>query len=75
MENITPKEISHDFDTDIHYASFSYNDGISYAEQKGLNQTTKFGDLDKGTHFIVSCGDVLVAVNHDDFPEIERRVL
>ncbi len=69
-----PKEITKDIDTGAETASFSYNEGISFADDKGLKQTTSFSDVRKGTHFIVCCGDVMINVSPEDYPHIERRM-
>ncbi len=68
-----PKEITIDIDSGIQTASFSYNEGISYAQTKGLKQSVYFRDVRKGTHFIVCCGDVMVKVESQDYPNIIRR--
>ena len=71
---ITPKDINQDSDNNnINVASFGYYDGIHVAKEKGLKQTTSFGDVFAGTHFIVCCGDVMMTVKDTDYPEIERR--
>lgn len=71
---ITPKEITNDLDAgDVQYASFGYYDGIAYAKQHNLKQTTSFRDVDEKTHFIVCCGDVMIRVESTDYPEIIRR--
>lgn len=71
---LLPKEITQDCDTAINIASFGYYDGIQYAKDNNLQQSTKFSDVNKGTHFIVCCGDVMVKVNPEDYPEIQRRI-
>lgn len=68
-----PKEITTDIDNGNQTASFSYNEGITYAQEKGLKQTVYFSDVAKGTHFIVCCGDVMVKVENTDYPDITRR--
>jgi hypothetical protein len=68
-----PKEITLD-ETD-HLASFDYYAGLSYAKKRNLKQSTYLQDVRKGTHFVVSCGDVIVKVSETDFPEVERREL
>ena len=60
-------------ETKLNTASFSYYDGIHYAKEKGLKQSTEFSDVRKGTHFIVCCGDVMVKVEETDYPDIKRR--
>jgi len=73
MSIIQPKEITKCVDTHLNTASFEYYDGIKYAKEKGLKQSTKFSELRKGTHFIVCCGDVMVKVEPTDYPNILRR--
>lgn len=68
-----PKEITFCKETKIHTASFGYYDGVNYAKEKGLIQSTNFSDVRKGTHFIVCCGDVMIKVEETEFPEIKRR--
>lgn len=70
---IEPKEITRDSDNGVNVASFGYYDGIEYAKEKGLKQTTNFSDVFAGTHFIVCCGDVMVKVEETDYPEMIRR--
>ena len=60
---------------DEHTASFKYRDGIEYAQTKKLNQTDEFRKVREFTHFIVCCGDVMIAVRSDEFPNIERRAI
>lgn len=71
---LQPKEITQDIDTAINIASFDYYSGIQYAKDNNLEQTTSFSDVNAGTHFIVCCGDVMVKVTKEDYPEITRRV-
>ena len=71
---IKPKEITQDIDNGANTASFSYYDGIQFAEDNNLKQTTSFSEVSKGTHFMVCCGDVIVKVEEVDYPEIERRL-
>jgi len=71
---IEPKEITIDSDSGKEIASFGYYDGIEYAKQNNLNQTTEFKDVFNKTHFIVYCGDVIVSVNKTDYPNIIRRI-
>ena len=68
-----PKEITVD-ETD-HLASFDYYTGLSYAKKNNLKQSTDLQDVRKGTHYVVSCGDVVVKVSETDFPEVERTKL
>jgi len=68
-----PKEITFCIDTHIETASFEFRDGINYAKEKGLKQSSEFSDVRKGTHFIVCCGDVMIKVESDDFLDIPRR--
>lgn len=70
-----PKEITKDTDDGLEVASFEFYTGQAYAKEKGLIQATNFADVSKGTHFIVCCGDVMVKVESEDFPNIERRLL
>jgi hypothetical protein len=71
-----PKDINQDPENNnINIASFGYYDGINVAKEKGLQQTTSFNDVFKGTHFIVCCGDVMMKVEQNDYPEIERRII
>lgn len=69
-----PKEITQDIDTSINIASFDYYTGIKYAKDNNLEQTTSFKDVYAGTHFIVCCGDVMIMVSKDDYPDISRRI-
>ncbi len=71
----TPTDITIDSDNEMQTASFDYYSGIYYAKQNELKQTTKFNDVNKGTHFIVCCGDVMVNVKPTDFPDIKRRTI
>ena len=71
---VTPKEITEDCDTGDNVAHFSYYDGVIYAKENNLKQSGDYRDLLKGTHFIVSCGDVMVKVLPKDYPTIERRI-
>jgi len=74
IQTIIPKEITNDLDGgDIQHASFGYYDGIEYAKQNNLKQTTTFREVDEFTHFIVCCGDVMVRVKSTDYPDIPRR--
>lgn len=73
--NILPTDISKDCETGVEIASFGYYNGTHYIKDKNLEQTTSFTDVKAGTHFIVCCGDVMVLVQPNDFPEIERRVI
>lgn len=70
-----PKEITIDGEqeTPPHIASFGYYDGIKYAQEKGLKQSGDFAQVFAGTHFIVCCGDVMVRVQPEDYPQIPRR--
>tara|TARA_R110001632_G_scaffold137135_1_gene252805 strand:- start:192 stop:413 length:222 start_codon:yes stop_codon:yes gene_type:complete len=70
---IIPDEITRDIETGQHMAHFGYYDGIKYAEENGLKQTTSFMDVANKTHFIVCCGDVMVRVDKTSFPDIYRR--
>lgn len=70
-----PKEIAIDTDNNMHVASFSYYDGIAKAKELGLQQTTDFRKVFDNTHFIVCCGDVMIRVKEDDYPEINRKVI
>ncbi len=69
-----PKEITQDIDTGINIASFSYYDGINYAKSRNLEQSTSFTDINKGSHFLVCCGDVCIKVDSNEFPTITRRI-
>ena len=71
---IEPTEITQDIDTNINTASFEYYNGIKFAELNNLKQTTSFADVNKGTHFIVCCGDVMVNVLPTHYPDITRRI-
>lgn len=73
MKDILPKEITIDTDTEIEIASFDYYDGIKVAKQKNLQQTTYFSDVFANTHFIVCCGDVMIRVESNDYPQLNRR--
>lgn len=68
-----PKEITVD-ETD-HLASFDYYTGLSYVKKNNLKQSSDLQDVRKGTHYVVSCGDVVVKVSETDFPEVERTKL
>ncbi len=73
--DLTPKDITKDRDTGIETASFGYYDGIDFARERNLEQSTSFSDVNKGTHFIVCCGDVMLKVKETDFPDTPRRML
>ena len=70
---IIPNEITRDIDTGQHIAHFSYYDGVKYAKEHNLKQTTSFMDVANKTHFIVCCGDVMLRVSETDYPEMKRR--
>lgn len=70
-----PKEITRDSDNNLQIASYGYYDGIAVAREKSLKQTTSFLDVFNKTHFIVSCGDVMIRVEETDYPELNRRVI
>jgi len=70
---LIPTDITKCKDTGLQTASFGYYDGIAYAKEKNLTQTTDFSDVRKGTHFIVCCGDVMIKVESTDFSDIKRR--
>ena len=70
-----PTDITVCSDTGQQTASFSFYDGLTYIDSKGLEQTTSFQKMAEGTHFIVCCGDIMVKVTEEDFPEIPRRSL
>lgn len=53
-----------------HIASFSYYDGIKYAKENGLNQSSK---ITQDT-FIVTCGEVMCLVGENDFTDIVREI-
>ncbi len=72
-QTIMPKEITKDQEFGHEVASFGYYDGIQYAKDNKLEQTTSFVDVFAGTHFIVCCGDVMVLVKTADYPSIIRR--
>lgn len=71
---LTPIEITQDIDTFINIASFDYYSGIQYAKDNNLKQTTSFADVFAGTHYIVCCGDVMIKVTKDDYPDIKRKI-
>jgi hypothetical protein len=77
QSTIYPKEITvEQRDTgNLHIASFGYYDGVEHATELGLKQTTSFKEVNQFTHFIVCCGDVMVRVEEQDYPEIDRRIL
>ena len=56
-----------------HMASFDWHAGIFYAKEKGLIQSGELSEVRLKTHFIIMCGDVVVRVEPEDFPEIERK--
>jgi hypothetical protein len=68
-----PKEITVDLDSGVQMASFGYYEGIGYAKERGLHHTTDFEKVYHGTHYIVCCGDVMIRVDSELFPEMERR--
>jgi len=72
---IVPKSIDRYVYSGRELASFGYYDGISYCKSMGLHHTTSFNKVDHGTHYMVSCGDVIIRVDADMFPEIERNVV
>ena len=71
----TPTDITTDIDTGVQTASFNYYDGIGYAKEHNLERTMEFSLVNKGTHFIVCCGDVMVNVTSSDFTHITRRAI
>lgn len=70
---IQPEEITRCKETKLNTASFKYYDGIQFAKDNNLQQTTSFSDVRQGTHFIVCCGYVMIKVEESDYPEIKRR--
>lgn len=54
-------------------ASFDYYSGNRYCDLLHIKQTTDWRLVSAGTHFIVCCGDVMVKVGKNDYPNIERR--
>tara|TARA_R110000851_G_scaffold315229_5_gene477613 strand:- start:12055 stop:12285 length:231 start_codon:yes stop_codon:yes gene_type:complete len=68
-----PKEITKCNETDLETASFGYYEGIRFAKDNDLKQSTSFSEVRKGTHFIVCCGDVMVKVESNHYPNITRR--
>lgn len=69
-----PKEITRDKeDKGLNIASFDYYSGIEYAKIKGLVFSTDFGTVRNKTGYIVCCGDVMVRVEPNDYPDIVRR--
>jgi hypothetical protein len=75
ITNIQPKEITKDVDTGYQVASFEYYEGLKFAKDNKLIQTTNFKDVFAGTHYIVCCGDVMVKVKTENYPNIERRII
>lgn len=76
MTNILiPKEITKDSETNSEYAHFDYYTGIQYAKDNNLIQTTRFKEVNAKTHFIVMCGDVVVRIDEDKYPDIERKTI
>lgn len=73
MATIIPNEIVVD-ETD-HLASFEFYSGKRFAQEKNLKQSTNLQDVRNGSHFVVSCGEVIIKVAATDYPEIERRQL
>lgn len=71
---LEPKEITTCCDTGLEVASFDFYEGINAAQSRKLEQTSDFEDVRAGTHFIVCCGDVMLKVAKDDYPNIERRI-
>ena len=72
---VQPSDITKCVDTGMHTASFEYYEGIKVAEQRELKQTSSFNDVRAGTHYIVCCGDVMLRVQPDEYPDIKRRDL
>lgn len=70
---IQPTEITKCKDTGMHTASYEFYSGIREAERRELKQTTDFADVRRGTHFIVCCGDVMLRLHEQEYPEINRR--
>ena len=54
-----------------HVATFDYESGVEEASNRGLNQGTNYNDLLHGM-FVESCGNVLIAVPSDDYPNVKR---
>lgn len=70
-----PKDITRDTRSGVDVASFGYYAGVEYCRLKGLKFSTSFDEVFKGTHYLVCCGDVMVTVEPDAYPDIERRLL
>ena len=70
-----PENITRDPDSGLEMATFDYYTGIAYAKENGLKQTDDYLEVRDGRHYIVFGGDVMVAVTHTDYPEIERRLI
>lgn len=75
LVDAVPKEVTLCADTGMHTASFGYYEGKRFSEAKGLKFGTDFADVRNGTHYLVSCGDVVLRVRPEDFPEVERRTI
>ncbi len=71
---MNPKEITQDIDTGINIASFDYYTGIKVVKERGLEQTTSFKKVNSSTHFVVCCGDVMIRVQPEEYPQISRRI-
>jgi hypothetical protein len=75
LKETKPKTIDvwlYEDDGESHMASFAYYDGIRVAKLMKLKQTTELELVRKGTHFIVMCGDVVIRITANEYPEIER---
>ena len=74
--NLTPKEITIDIENNIHIAHFDYYTGISYSDHAQLSMTTTYKDfIEDNPVFMVACGDVMIRVKEDDYPNIERKTI
>lgn len=72
---ILPTDITKCTETGRETASFGYYDGIHVAKKRKLKQTTSFADVITSTHYIVCCGDVMLRVQPEEYPNIKRRPL
>ena len=74
LTTIKPIQITHSkIDRTKHVATFKYHDGIQYANMNKLEHTVNYSEMLKGAHYCIVCGDVLLVVDKDDYPEIERK--
>ena len=71
---MNPKEITQCVNTGVNVASFSFYEGVKEVEHRKLERTTTFSDVNKYTHYLVCCGDVMFRVKETEYPDVNRRI-